>query len=60
MFKRHNYLDVRFVAVNDKLKIEDPHYFSNLFKKQHGVSPRQYRSDAQPQGRSVLRESDGK
>lgn len=40
-----------------KLRFEDSHYFSNLFKRQHGISPRQYRNAARPQGRSILQES---
>lgn len=34
-----------------KLKFEDPHYFSNVFKKQHGISPREYRNAVRPHGR---------
>lgn len=34
-----------------KLKFEDPHYFSNVFKKQHGISPREYRNVVRPRGR---------
>ncbi len=39
-----------------KLQFEDPHYFSNLFKRQHGISPRQYRNAVRPQGRRSLLE----
>ena len=31
-----------------KLKFEDSHYFSNMFKKQHGISPKAYRDAVRP------------
>ena len=34
-----------------KLKFEDPHYFSKVFKKQHGISPREYRKACRPHNR---------
>lgn len=40
-----------------KLQFEDPHYFSNLFKKQHGISPRLYRNTVRPSGRRMLNET---
>ncbi len=43
-----------------RLRFEDPHYFSNLFKKKHGVSPQRYRSSMCQQGKrsemAVLKE----